>query len=78
VKENISNLIHKVFSALLSNTALALREAPFYWWMMVTLALTTGLRRGERLGLEWSHIDRKTGIIDVMQSVPKTGREHQA
>ncbi|MED1618420.1 tyrosine-type recombinase/integrase [Aneurinibacillus migulanus] len=36
---------------------------------MVTLALTTGLRRGELLGLEWKHIDLNTGAINVVQSV---------
>ena len=37
--------------------------------MMVTLALTTGMRRGELLGLEWKHIDWKNGIISVEQSL---------
>lgn len=36
---------------------------------MVTLAITTGLRRGELLGLEWHHIDWNTGILTVAQSV---------
>jgi integrase len=36
---------------------------------MVTLALTTGLRRGELLGLEWKHINWATGVIEVLQSV---------
>ncbi len=37
--------------------------------MMITLALTTGMRRGELLGLEWKHIDWKTGVIDVSQTL---------
>ncbi|GED59943.1 hypothetical protein BFO01nite_40750 [Brevibacillus formosus] len=32
---------------------------------MVTLALTSGLRRG----IEWLHINWETGAIDVVQSV---------
>jgi integrase len=36
--------------SLLENEAL-------HWRIMVKLALTTGLRRGELLGLEWKHID---------------------
>lgn len=48
---------------------LALQREPIHWRMMITLALTTGLRRGELLGLEWKHIDWKTGVIDVSQSL---------
>ncbi|XID90468.1 tyrosine-type recombinase/integrase [Paenibacillaceae bacterium WGS1546] len=47
----------------------ALQREPYHWRMMITLALTTGMRRGELLGLEWKHIDWKSGVIDVQQSV---------
>ncbi|WP_127484282.1 site-specific integrase [Paenibacillus ehimensis] len=47
----------------------ALQKEPYHWRMMITLALTTGMRRGELLGLEWKHIDWKIGVIDVQQSV---------
>lgn len=47
----------------------ALEKEPFHWRMMITLALTTGMRRGELLGLEWKHIDWKTGVIDVSQTL---------
>ncbi|PNQ78905.1 tyrosine recombinase XerC [Paenibacillus sp. F4] len=47
----------------------ALQKEPYHWRVMITLALTTGLRRGELLGLEWKHINLKTGVIDVKQSV---------
>nr|WP_281169611.1 site-specific integrase [Thermicanus aegyptius] len=47
----------------------ALQREPYHWRMMITLALTTGMRRGELLGLEWRHIDWKSGVIDVQQSV---------
>lgn len=47
----------------------ALQNEPYHWRMMVTLALTTGLRRGELLGLEWKHIDWQEGIISVEQSL---------
>lgn len=36
---------------------------------MITFALTTALRRGELLALEWKHVDWNTGTIDVLQSV---------
>ncbi|WJH36822.1 site-specific integrase [Paenibacillus sp. CC-CFT747] len=48
---------------------LALENEPIHWRVMITLALTTGLRRGELLGLEWHHINWETGVIDVVQSV---------
>ncbi|BBH22618.1 hypothetical protein Back11_39630 [Paenibacillus baekrokdamisoli] len=47
----------------------ALQKEPIHWKVMIILALTTGLRRGELLGLEWKHIDWNSGIIDVVQSV---------
>lgn len=48
----------------------ALSNEPIHWRMMITLALTTGLRRGELLGLDVDkHIDIDKGIIDVQQSV---------
>lgn len=48
---------------------LALQKEPIHWRVMVTLALTTGLRRGELLGLEWHHIVWETGVLSVIQSV---------
>lgn len=47
----------------------ALEKEPIHWRMMITLALTTGMRRSELLALEWNHIDWKNGIINVVQSV---------
>ncbi|MGE7273554.1 tyrosine-type recombinase/integrase [Brevibacillus panacihumi] len=47
----------------------ALQTEPFHWRIMITLALTTGLRRGELLGLEWKHIDLESGVIDVEQTL---------
>nr|WP_150959611.1 site-specific integrase [Aneurinibacillus sp. XH2] len=38
--------------------------------VLILLAVTAGLRRGELLGLEWKHINLDTGIIDVRQSIP--------
>lgn len=46
-----------------------LQREPYHWRVMVTLALTTGLRRGELLGLEWKHLDFNNGILDVSQSL---------
>lgn len=48
---------------------LALQKEPYHWRMMITLALTSGMRRGELLGLEWKHVDWKNSTIDVRQSL---------
>ncbi|KGE16633.1 site-specific integrase [Paenibacillus wynnii] len=42
------------------------------WCLMITLALTTGLRRGELLGLEWKNINLDAGTMDVLQSLSFT------
>ncbi|WP_312894945.1 site-specific integrase [Paenibacillus eucommiae] len=47
----------------------ALQKESIHWRTMITLALTTGLRRGELLGLEWHHIDWEMGVLSVIQSV---------
>jgi integrase len=39
--------------------------------MLFTLAVTTGLRRGELCGLEWKHLDFKAGTLSVRQAIPK-------
>lgn len=39
--------------------------------MIATLALTTGLRRGELLALEWHHVDLEAGTVEVKQSLPR-------
>jgi integrase len=41
-------------------------------YISVLLAVTTGLRRGEILGLRWSNIDLATGTITVVQSLEQT------
>ncbi len=48
--------------ALLENEAI-------HWRVMITLALTTGLRRGELLGLDWKNVDLDKGTIDVRQAL---------
>lgn len=47
----------------------ALQKEPYHWRMLITVALTTGLRRSELLGLQWKHIDFNTGVIDVRQTM---------
>ncbi|WP_261303973.1 tyrosine-type recombinase/integrase [Paenibacillus andongensis] len=47
----------------------ALEKEAYHWRMMITLALTTGLRRGELVGLEWKNVDLEQGTIYVKQSI---------
>ncbi|WP_338121934.1 site-specific integrase [Paenibacillus elgii] len=47
----------------------ALQSEPYHWRIMITLALTSGLRRSELLGLEWKHLDFNNGVLDVSQTM---------
>jgi len=53
-----------------------LRKAPFadYLKPMVTLALHTGLRRGELFDLQWTDVDMDTKVITVNAATSKTGK----
>lgn len=42
------------------------------WQMIITLAISTGMRRGEILGLEWNHLDLEKGKIHIQQSLTHT------
>lgn len=46
-----------------------LEKEPIHWRILITLALTTGLRRGELLALEWKNVDLDQCTIDVVQSL---------
>lgn len=63
-----------------SNEVLALLSAlegePEHWRIMITLAITTGLRRGEILALEWKHLNFDEGYIDVVQSLSYVKKKH--
>lgn len=41
---------------------------------LLTVAITTGMRRGELLGLHWQDIDLKVGTIHVQRSVNRFGK----
>lgn len=49
----------------------ALKDEPLHLRVLVTLAITTGMRRGEIAGLEWKHIDLQNGTIEIKQTIPK-------
>ena len=51
-------------------------------YMPTILAVTTGLRRGEILGLRWDNVDLVSGMLTVVQSLEQTkvfggGGSHQ-
>ncbi|WP_270406053.1 tyrosine-type recombinase/integrase [Paenibacillus timonensis] len=46
-----------------------LEKEPLKWRMMIMLAITTALRRGELVGLDWRHVDLSKGILEVKQSI---------
>ena len=43
--------------------------------MPVLVAVTTGIRRGELLGLRWSDVDLKAGRLTVNQAMQRTKGE---
>ena len=45
-----------------------LASEPVKWRCLVTMALFTGMRRGELLALRWEDIDMKTGAVNVTKS----------
>jgi integrase len=49
-----------------------LRNEDMKWKMIVTLAITTGMRRGEIMALEWEHIDLEKGKLFVQQTLTYT------
>ena len=46
-----------------------LEEEPLYWQTFFNLLITTGLRRGECIGLQWGDIDSEKLIIKVERNV---------
>ena len=47
----------------------ALQGEPLKYKLMIMLAIATGLRRGELMGLQWKDINLDTGVISVNRSV---------
>jgi len=50
----------------------AVQDELEHWRVFISLALATGMRRGELLGLEWDSIDLDKGTIDIRQIISKT------
>lgn len=50
----------------------ALQNELEHWRIFISLALATGMRRGELLGLEWKHVDLNNSIINIQQIVSRS------
>lgn len=48
----------------------ALNNTELWFQILIILAVTTGMRRAELLGLEWKHVDLDKGVISIRQSIP--------
>ena len=53
----------------IGNILKALQGEPLKYRLMIMLAIATGLRRGELMGLQWPDINLDTGVISVNRSV---------
>lgn len=42
--------------------------APYWCFVMFLLALTSGMRKGELIGLQWDDVDDRNGLIRVMRT----------
>lgn len=51
-----------------------LQDCPLDFRTMLYLLITTGLRRGELLGLRWGDIDGKNGVLNVERGVAYTAK----
>ncbi len=47
----------------------------WFWEMVIKFLYYSGLRRRQVVGLKWSNIDLKKGIIKITPEIEKTGRE---
>ena len=45
------------------------------WAVVWTLALATGMRRGELCGLDWKHVNLETGHVSVERSATQLGQD---
>ena len=52
-----------------------LETEPLHWQIIIKLAITTGMRRSELLGLEFKHFDYENRVVHVEQALTYT-KEH--
>lgn len=68
-KENI----HKVFESL--DRSGVTRRSPGWWRVFLQIALYTGSRRSEILGLRWKYVDFDSGTVRIERSTSKGRRD---
>lgn len=77
-KPSVETYRVEVYSAAEARRMLqALEGEPIWLRLVVHLAIASGLRRGEMIGLEWRHIDLQEGIIRIEQGALVMPREPQ-
>ncbi|OPA77486.1 hypothetical protein BVG16_13610 [Paenibacillus selenitireducens] len=69
-KENSSPNVDAYTEEESRQIMIALQSENIQFRTLITLAFTTGMRRGELLGLEWKHIDFENDCIHIKQSIP--------
>jgi integrase len=57
------------------NRFLSVAKKESVYYPIYYLAITTGMRRGEILGLKWQDIDFEQGVINIQRSWTTTGKE---
>ena len=55
--------------------AALLKVADPVWKALIVLAIETGMRRGELLGLTWDRIDQRGGVVHLPDTKNSTGRD---
>ncbi len=53
----------------------AIEECPLDFRCMLYLLITTGIRRGECIGLKWKDIDKQTSVLSVKRTVSYTPKK---
>lgn len=53
-----------------------LQKEDIMWNILIKLAITTGLRRGELLGSEWKHVNLEKGTLQVKQAITYVNQKH--
>lgn len=71
-RRSLQELIHWSAEDIRVFLAVCLSRQP-RWHVLFRLALTTGLRRGELLGLHWTDIDFENGVLHVRHSLVQAG-----
>lgn len=64
-----------VLTALNDESLVLSRRSRQWWGVFIRIALFTGMRRSELLGLRWSQVDFRKGKVQVMRSTSKGRRD---